>query len=119
VYDAAASPQPVFTSVAPAGGICDFKPCWSVRGSTPGRRKLKYSDPGRRPDGVAKLDVKEGIDDVAALKVKGQDQYLRMPVLPLTAPVRAQFQSPSGICWEAVFSVPQDNDVAQFKARSD
>ena len=119
VYDASASPQPVFTTVAPGSGTCALKPCWSVRGSTPGRRKLKYYDPGRRPDGLVKLEVKESLVDEAAIKARGQDQFIIMPALPLTPPVRVQLQAASGICWDATFSVPQDNDAAQFKARSD
>jgi hypothetical protein len=118
-YDASASPQPVFRTTAPAGGICAGKACWKTSGHTPGHMKLKYKDRDRRPDGLDKLDVKEGITGAASVKAKAKDVFTTIPPLPLTPPVRVQLQAATGVCWEAVFSTPTANDVVQFKAKAD
>jgi hypothetical protein len=118
-YDSSASPQPVFDTVAPAGGVCDDRPCWKIRGSTPGRQTLKYKDPLRRPDGFDKLDIKEGLDGFARIKAKAKSRFLVMPGLPLTLPVTVQAQSATGTCWEASYSTFQQNDPLQFKAKGD
>jgi len=118
-YDASGSSQPIFRTNAPAGGICDERPCWKTSGSTVGRRKLKYKDRSRRPDGLDKLDLKEGVAGAASVKAKGKDSFLGVPALPLTPPVRVQLQAATGSCWEAVFSTPTANDVLQFKAKAD
>jgi hypothetical protein len=118
-YDQSASPQPVFHTVAPAGGVCDGKPCWQTRGTTPGRKKLKYRDKARRPDGLDKLDIKEGADGLAAIKAKGKTQFLVMPALPLTLPLVVQAQSATGTCWETTHTTSILNDSIQFKAKSD
>jgi 6-phosphogluconolactonase (cycloisomerase 2 family) len=117
LYDQSGLPQPVFHSIAPAGGVCADRPCWSIRGVS--RPKLKYRDRGRRPDGFYGLDVTEGADHDAKVKAKGKDRFLLMPALPLTAPVTVQLQSAAGTCWTATFSTPNENDAVQFKAKSD
>jgi 6-phosphogluconolactonase (cycloisomerase 2 family) len=120
VYDASASPQPVFDTVGPAAGICDLdRPCWKPRGSTPGKRHVKYKDPDRRPDGLDTIDLKEGPDGFASLKVKAKSTFMMPPALPLTTPVRVQLQTVAGTCWESVFSTPKINDAGHFRALSD
>jgi len=75
---------------------------------------------GRRPDGsparwrwwFSWLRRYAGL-----LKAKGRG--LALPALPLTSPVRAQLQSRTGACWDAVYSLPRKNDVTKFNAKSD
>jgi len=119
VYDASASPQPVFDTVAPAGGVCDERACWKTRGSTPGKRHQKYKDSDRRPDGMDAIDLKEGADGFSSLKVKAKSTFMMPPTFPLTPPVRVQLQTVAGTCWEGVFSTPQLNDGYHFRAKSD
>jgi DNA-binding beta-propeller fold protein YncE len=116
-YDQSASPQPVFHTVAPAAGICDTKPCWRPRGTTPGSKKLKYKDKDRRPDGLDRLDIKEGADGLALLKAKGKSQFLAIPPLPLTLPLTVQAQSTTGTCFEATYGTFIVNNEFQFKAK--
>ena len=118
-YDQSASPQPVFHTVAPAGGVCDGKPCWKSSGTTPGHKKLNYKDKQRRPDGLDKLGIKEGAEGLASIKAKGKSQFLVMPALPLTLPLVVQAQSGTGACWETTHSTSLLNDGNQFKAKSD
>jgi 6-phosphogluconolactonase (cycloisomerase 2 family) len=118
-YDASTSTAPVFHTVAPAGGDCGDRFCWKTRGNTVGRRQLKYKDPGRRPDGLDRFDLKEGATGFARLKVKGKSRFLTLPTLPLVPPVIVQLQAATGECWEATFTTPKKNTLEEFKAKSD
>ena len=118
LYDASASPQPVMEAVVPARGTCDSEePCWELTSSG---TNLKYSDAIGMPSGVQKFSMRERAVDRGAIKLKAKGRPLALPTtLPLTTPVRAQLQSRTGACWEAVYSLPRKNDVTKFNAKSD
>ena len=71
------------------------------------------------PDGVRKLALAPGPSGKAkiALSAKGGDSPL--PALGSVAlPLRMQLQG-NGLCWEAVYSAPQENSTARFEALAD
>jgi hypothetical protein len=117
LYDASASPQPVLEAVVPARGTCDNdEPCWELTSSG---TNLKYSDAIGMPSGVQKFSVRERAVDRGSIKLKAKSRGLALPALPLTTPVRAQLQSRTGACWDAVYSLPRKNDDTKFNAKSD
>ena len=115
VYDAGASPQPRAEVLAPARGTCSLEPCWTL----PRANLLKFKDTVGLPLGMQKITAREREPDHGSIKVKAKGYALGVPTLPLTPPVRAQLQSRTGACWDAVYSVPRKNDVAKFNAKSD
>jgi hypothetical protein len=117
LYDASASPQPLLEAVVPARGTCDNdEPCWELTASG---RNLKYSDAIGMPSGVQKFSMRERAVDRGTIKLKAKGRGLALPGLPLTTPVRAQLQSRTGACWDAVYSLPRKNDDTKFNAKSD
>ncbi len=116
IYDSSINPQPLLSKSAPAGGICNEKPCWVAKSTS-----YQYGDKFLTPDGVKKVQLKEGlVDGKPQVQVQGIGIFIDPPVLPLTLPVTVQVKnSQNSECWEAVYSVASKNDPAQFKAKSD
>jgi hypothetical protein len=114
LYDSSAAPQPLILAHAPAGGTCGTKPCWkAIKGG------FKYQDKLFTPDGLQQVLLKSGVATKTKILVKGKGDDLPMPTLPLTAPVRVQLKSESGVCWEATYSTPIKNLAEQFRAKAD
>lgn len=117
VYDSSANPQPLLQASAPAGGICkNGKACWKATTTS-----YKYNDGLYTPDGLQGLQLKEGlVNGKAQIQVKGRGINLLPPTLPLTPPVTVQVRNTqTGICWDAAFPTPDDNDTDSFKAKGD
>ena len=115
VYDASGGAQPLVNADLPSGGVCPSDPCWSSNGTN----RLKYKDLGYLPDGVYSATFRTGAAGESRAKVKAKQNAVPMPSLPLTTPVRVQWQTASAGCLEATFSVPSRNDGTQFAAKSD
>ena len=103
-------------AVAPAGGTCGTKPCWTevVAG-------FRYADAALTPDGLRSVTLTAGGPGAGRLAVRGKGTQLAVPTLPLAVPVRVQVRrSDDSMCWEATFSgTPTRNDAQRFGARSD
>jgi cysteine-rich repeat protein len=111
IYDAVGRK---LAAMAPAGGTCGTKPCWS---STPSTNKFKDKDGS--PDGLVQVQLKAGIDGKAKITAKGAGLNLAMPNLAaLVPPVRVQLvREPGAPCWEATYSVPSVSTSQDFKAK--
>jgi len=117
VYDQSANPQPLIFAKAPPEGTCGTKPCWKTT-----KTGYKYTDKLLDPDGVLGILLKQGVDSVAKIVVKGRGANLQMPVLPPTPKVTVQLKRDDdlGICWDAEYSgTPIKNLPDQFKALAD
>ena len=116
VYDGSGNPQPLLSQAAPAGGVCNEKPCWQAKPTG-----YQYGDKLLTPDGLKKVQLKEGlIDGKPKVQVQGAGIFLDVPALPLTLPVTVQVKNTQNSeCWEAVYGTATKNDPAQFKAKSD
>src|SRR5262245_2090591 len=115
VYDASGGAQPLVNADLPAGGVCPRDPCWSSNGTN----RLKYKDLGYLPDGIFAATFRTGAAGASRAKVKAKQNAVPMPSLPLTTPVRVQWQTASAGCLEATFSAASRNDGTQFTAKSD
>ncbi len=102
---------------APAGGLCNDKPCWRAAGT----KGFRYKDKERTPDGLDKLGLVPGAEGKAKVIVKGKGQSLALPALPLAPPLQVRLVAAGGACWQATFSAAgvTKNDAGQFKAKSD
>jgi len=117
LYDAAGTPQPVMSAVAPPAGTCDAKPCWRLRES----RGYRYRSRADSGDGVVRLKLRRSRAGEAQVLVKGRGARLRLPGLPLSLPVLAQLlvgDANATTCWAAEFDRASRNDGAQFRASS-
>jgi hypothetical protein len=118
VYDASASPQPIMSALAPAGGTCGTPavPCWrELSGAGP---PVEYFDPPADSDGLMRVRLKPAAEGKARVVVGGRGTGLSLPQLPLTAPVTVQLQASSGECWTAAYDariIVNGNGV--FRAR--
>jgi cysteine-rich repeat protein len=112
LYDGAAAL--LMTLRMPAGGTCGSAPCWKPKDS----KGFTYSDKERTPDGV-KAHPGVGVAGKAKIALTAKGDAIPMPALGgFTLPLRLQLQG-NGLCWEAVYSTPQQSSPAQFKAASD
>jgi hypothetical protein len=109
VYDGVSSnPRLRSGTVIPAGSKWE-----SISGG------YKYVDRGLGSGGVQKVILKEGSDGRARIVVRAKGDNLEAPALPLLdSRVLVQFFN-DDVCWEAEYSVFQDNDSEQFRALSD
>ncbi len=88
---------------APAGGICDTKPCWKSKGA----KGFRYKDKLRTPDGVSKIALRTTPPALADIVVRGKGEHLVYPALPLAQPALAQLVKDEGTeCWEAAYTSP-------------
>jgi cysteine-rich repeat protein len=99
---------------APSGGICGRGLCWK-----PLRKGgYKYSDRAATPDGLTSATLKPGLQDAAAMLVKGKGALLTLPSLPIGAEsLRVQLRKSDGnVCWESEFAPPfRKDDGVQFQ----
>jgi len=122
VYDG--TPKLIFDATIPAGGTCNVsnpKPCWKDT-----TRGFDYNDKDLTPDGVARLNLRQGlVAGQAQIKLRTKGTSLDDPALPFTQPVIVQLHNAeSGLCWEAVYSTPAAKNVSgpplgQFKDKAD
>jgi hypothetical protein len=118
VYDASSSTQPIAGAVLPPGGVCDPAACWSRAG----KKGFKRQDKAGSQGGITRLKLGAGAAGKAKMLVKGKGGELSMPSLPLSSPVLAQLVVRDGdrvACWDATYSVADDNDGTKYKATSD
>ncbi len=107
------------TALAPAGGDCAGMPCWSDQ-----PKGFRYDDDDLTPNGVAQIQLKEGLESgKAQVVVKGKGTLLALPELSaLSSPVVARLANlATGECWQASYSFPPVllNDATRFKDRAD
>jgi cysteine-rich repeat protein len=109
----------VLQLIAPGGGSCAGRSCWTpLGGATP--VGYRYKDPYGTPDGIQSVALKSGAAGVAKASLKGKGAGLPMPVLGAFAlPLKAQLQARGGACLESTFSTPLRNTSAEFACRSD
>jgi hypothetical protein len=117
VFDA--SDALVLQLVAPAGGSCAGRSCWTpLGGATP--VGFRYKDPDGTPDGIQGLVLKSGAAGVAKASLKGKGAGLPMPALGAFAlPLKAQLQARGAACLESTFSTPLRSTSAEFACKSD
>lgn len=93
----------VLKAVAPAGGTCAGRPCWS---GTPGS-KLAYRDPERSPHGVLKVQLGTS---KAVVEARGANLTHTMHGIPHPGvligqqPLRVQVHGGNGVCLGAVLT---------------
>jgi hypothetical protein len=101
---------------APAGGMCEMRPCWRVLGT----QGFRYGDRDALPDGLTKVLLEAGRAGRARIQVNAGTANLHLPALPLTTPVQVQLQeADSNSCWEAMYGTPITNTASEFRAKSD
>jgi hypothetical protein len=76
----------------PAGGLCDGKPCWRVRGTS----GFTYEDPDRTPSGIEQVAM-QASGGRARIAVSGKGSRLMLP--SLVGPID---QFPFGFGWAVV-----------------
>jgi cysteine-rich repeat protein len=119
------TPAPaLLAAIAPAGGTCAGKPCWTAKAT----KGFVYKDKDATPSGLTNVVLQPGVAGKAKVKVKGKGPLLAsgdgvgFPSLPLPLPLRLQLQGENGACFEARYdgSGVQVNDAAsgKFKARA-
>jgi hypothetical protein len=111
----------VLRALAPAASVCGSaskpKDCWR-----PTKKGYKYVSKALTPDGLQKLDLKEGLEPgKAKILAGGKGDDLPLPALPLPLPLRVQLHAGNGSCWEATYSAAgvKKNLPAEFKAKAD
>jgi hypothetical protein len=115
VYDGAGAT--IARAVAPAGGVCDGRPCWRAKGS-----KLLYRSRERVPGGgrrsTLELTLVAGTDGKSKILAKARGVALGLDPLPWSQPVRVQLLNGAGACWEAEYAAPaQRNGAGRFLDR--
>jgi hypothetical protein len=105
---------------APAGGLCDGKPCWKPRGPG-GSKGFRYRDHTKSSDGIGSLKLRTKPMLLADLLVRAGGQNAPIPTLPLTEPVLAQMVKSDGPeCWEAHYTAPpKKNNTTVYKDKND
>lgn len=127
IYDESLpTPSVLLRALVPAGGDCDAStgppdhPCWRVKGSGAGVR-LRYRDRYGTPEGITNMLLKPGAVDRARIVVRagrGRVTQATFPLPPLPLPLRAQLQTSTGECWEAIYSSARKNGPV-FRAVAD
>jgi hypothetical protein len=101
---------------APAGATCGATSCWRAKAAG----SFLYRDPSGTPTGLAKLLLKTKAGAGTKVAVKGRGANLAMPSpASVSTPVRAQLQTSTGACWEAVYDAAavRVQDASQLKAK--
>jgi hypothetical protein len=113
VYDADGL---VRKATAPAGGICDGKPCWKVAGTG-----FLYRDKELTPDGSQSITIKSGTSPRPKVIWKAKGDPLVDGALGLTLPVVVEVgHSDGSACFGATFGAPGliKNTTEEFKAKA-
>lgn len=111
------APRLVLSASAPAGELCDDRPCWSEN-----RAGFRYADRDLTPNGLMRMSLREGIQEKAKIVLKGKGSNLAMPgLMALDSPVTVQLMDlKTGSCWQATYSEPfLRHDATQFKDKAD
>jgi len=115
-------PMLAMRSVIPPAGTCKRgKPCWKAFKD----KGFRFRDGQGVPDGITKLQLKEGESEKAKVLLKGsgagEGTILPLPDFPLGLPVRMQLRNDLGECWEAVFTEVglTKNDGIRFHGKSE
>lgn len=95
------------------GGTCGTKPCWKTTGSA----GWSYADKRGTSYGVGKLKLKIGTGN-ASICVQGKHTNLPVVPLPATLPLRAQFQTSTGSCFDATYGTAAKNDASRLSAKN-
>lgn len=95
------------------GGTCGTKPCW--KGSS--TKGWSYANKRGTSYGVGKAKIKLGAGN-AVLCVQGKHANLPVVPLPATLPLRAQFQTSAGSCFDATYGTAVKNDASQLTAKN-
>jgi hypothetical protein len=112
------TPRLLLSPLAPAGGLCRGKPCWSVlANSSPG---FRYVDPDLTPNGVRSALLSRKLQSGSSrgtIKLRGKQPLLPPVTLPLVLPVTAQMVASTGQCWHADYAeLVRKNTPTGFKA---
>lgn len=110
LYDA--SNALVGTAQVEGGGFCGTKPCWKATGSG-----WKYANKRGTSYGVDAVKLKTGSGS-ASMCVQGKHANLPVLPLPATLPLRAQFQTSAGSCFDATYATATKNDASQLSAKN-
>jgi hypothetical protein len=120
VYDASASPQPIFEAEIPNGGVaptCGTQPCWKPTGTT----GFKYKDTAGTSDGMTGAKLKAGTTGKSQVQARGKGSLLGPPATGAIAPsVVVQFLIDDGVtteCFKTTFSTFTVQSATQYKAR--
>ncbi len=106
----------ISSSVIPAGGLCNGKPCW--KGNA---KQFQYKSKTNTPDGIAQVKLQAGVAGKAQIQVKGKGTLLVMPLAAPTGTVTAQLsRSGATTCWQAIYSTPAiKNDGTIYNDKND
>jgi cysteine-rich repeat protein len=98
----------------PAAGTCGNGPCWREN-----KTGFKYTNKARTPEGIAGLQLKQGLaDGKTKIILSGKGGLLPVPVLPFiqSPDVVMQLISSDGVCWETRYGMPAfRNQPDQFR----
>ena len=94
-------------------GVCGGKPCWKATGSA----GWQYANKRGTSYGVDKIRIKTGAGK-ATMCVQGKHANLPVVPLPATLPLRAQFQTAAGSCFDATYGAATKNDATRFSAKN-
>src|SRR5262249_1009410 len=106
-------------TVAPAGGVCRSKPCWTGSFAT----GLKYQDPDGTPNGIRTASITSGIIKMKSKGVNLAGSQLGVPdpltLGPLSSPVVLQVHGSNGACVAATFDTMRTVTLGRLKGKSD
>lgn len=100
----------LLSAAAPAGRLCDGKPCWSTK-----RDGFLYRDRKKGLDGLAQVKLHADGGGTATLTVIGRGPNLSLPSLPLVdGKLVAQLVAEGGVCFEdPLLAVRNDGKVVE------
>lgn len=83
-------------------------------------RGYRYRDKTLSTGGLESITLTQGAAGKSSISVRGKGAPLSLPGLPLSKQpnVTIQLMSPNA-CWTSTFSLPVENSLARFKAKSD
>jgi photosystem II stability/assembly factor-like uncharacterized protein len=117
VFDNDGGPTRPVNVLAPAGGTCNGKPCWTVSGSG-----AHYRNPGAASNGLEQVRIQPGRYGFGKVVVKARGPNIGLPSRALSPAVTLQLvrtDDPT-ICWKARFnSGITRQDATTFRAKSD
>ncbi len=116
--ESSGTPELLLAVVAPEGGTCAGRPCWTALKQS----GFRYKDREATPDGLTSIAVKRGEAGKSQAAVEAKGALLEPPIVPLPLPLRVQLQVENGACLVARYEASGvlDNDPARgmFKARA-
>lgn len=83
-------------------------------------RGYRYRDTTLSAGGLQSIVLTQGAAGKASVQVRGKGQPLDLPGLPLSKQPNVTIQLlNANACWSSTFSLPVENSLARFKAKSD